>query len=100
MGARVAACARRYAPVLLKLLKECQGLVAGRSPSYNVNGRTQPAWLVGIALALEHLSRVRKGLKCGELDLPKSRCDPLESPQNLRSSASIQAVGMQARRAS
>ena len=77
----MAACARRYAPVLLKLLKECQGLVAGRSPSYNVNGRTQPAWLVGIALALEHLSRVRKGLKCGELDLPKSRCDPAESPQ-------------------
>ena len=77
----MAACACRYAPVLLKLLKECQGLVAGRSPSYNVNGRTQPAWLVGIALALEHLSRVRKGLKCGELDLPKSRCDPAESPQ-------------------
>ena len=77
----MAACACRYAPVLFKLLKECQGLVAGRSPSYNVNGRTQPAWLVGIALALEHLSRVRKGLKCGELDLPKSRCDPAESPQ-------------------
>ena len=96
----MAACARRYAPVLLKLLKECQGLVAGRSPSYNVNGRTQPAWLVGIALALEHLSRVRKGLKCGELALPKSRCDPAEPPQNLRSSASIQAVCKQARRAS
>ncbi len=70
--------------MLLKLLKECQGLAAARSPSYVVDGRTQPAWLVGIALALEHLSKLRKGLKCGELDLPKSRSDTQSTQRPFR----------------